>query len=415
MTIDSTLIADPMAAGFDPARLHRIGAHLNKNYIDSQKISGCQVLVARRGQVAYRESFGLMDRERNVPMRDDAIFRIYSMTKPITAVALMQLYEQGLFQLNDPVYRVIPEWRDLKEYVSGEGVMMETRPAQKHITFRHLLNHTAGLTYGGGPIFSGKLHPVDWVYRTLGIGVTTSESLHDFVKKLARAPLRYTPGERWMYSLASDVCGYLVEALSGKPFDQYLQDHIFSPLGMHDTSFVLAPEKVERFTACYGRAADKSLQLLDDPQKSTYSNTKPFFAGGSGLISTTTDYYRFCEMLRRGGELDGQRILGSRTIEMMAMNHLPDGKDLTQLAIGAFSETAYEGTGFGLGLASTMNQVATGTFGVGDYYWGGMASTIFWVDPKEDMVVIFMTQLIPSATFNFRGQLKNIIYSALVD
>jgi len=406
---------DPVSAGFDANRLNRITAHLNNSYIDTGKIAGCQVLVARRGHVAYSKSLGMMDRERNIPMRDDAIFRIYSMTKPVTAVALMQLFEQGLFQLNDPVHRVIPEWRELKEYVSGEGVTMQTRPAQKHITFRHLLTHTAGLTYGGGPIFSANLHPVDVVYRTLGISTSSSESLHDFVKKLARAPLRYTPGEKWMYSLASDVCGYLVEALSGKPFDRYLQEHIFAPLGMKDTSFVIAPDKLDRFTACYERAADKSLLLQDDPLKSSYANIRPFFAGGSGLISTAADYYRFCNMLRCGGKLDGQRILGPRTVELMVMNHLPEGRDLTQLAIGAFSEVAYAGTGFGLGLASTLNQVAAGSFGSGDFYWGGMASTIFWVDPKEDMVVIFMTQLIPSATFNFRGQLKNIIYSAIAD
>ena len=402
-------------AGFHSDRIERITTHLGKNYIDTGKIAGCQVLVARRGQLAYYKSLGSMDRERGKPMREDTIFRIYSMTKPITAVALMQLYERGLFQLNDPVHRVIPEWRNLEEYVGGEGAQMQTRPAQKQITFRHLLTHSAGLTYGGGPIADGQLHPVDRVYRALNISLTGSDSLHDFVRKLARAPLRYTPGERWMYSLASDVCGYLVEALSGQSFDRYLQENIFAPLGMRDTSFVIDPGKLERFAACYERAADKSLRLQDDPLNSSYAKSRPLFAGGSGLVSTTLDYYRFCDCLRRGGELDGQRILGPRTIELMAMNHLPGGRDLAQLAIGAFAETAYEGTGFGLGLASTLNQVATGSFGVGDYYWGGMASTIFWVDPKEDMVAIFMTQLIPSATFNFRGQLKNIIYSAIID
>jgi CubicO group peptidase (beta-lactamase class C family) len=406
----------PSAAGFDSARLERITSHLNKNYIDSGKISGCQALVARRGHIAYFKSFGLMDRERAKPMRDDAIFRIYSMTKPITSIALMQLYEQGLFQLNDPVHRVIPEWRNLKEYVGGEGVTIETRPAQKQITFRHLLNHSAGITYGGGPIFtSAALHPVDWVYQQYGIGRNQGETLQSFVQKIARAPLRYTPGEKWMYSFATDVCAYLVEALSGKRFDQYLQDHILGPLGMRDTAHRIAPDKLDRFTANYERGADKSLKLFDDPQNSTYAPQPTFFGGGSGLTSTTADYFRFCEMLRRGGELDGARIIGSRTIELMTRNHLPGGKDLTQLALGAFAETAYEGTGFGLGFATTLDSVAAGGFGAGDFFWGGLASTIFWVDPKEDMIVIFMTQLIPSATFNFRGQLKNIIYSAIAD
>jgi CubicO group peptidase (beta-lactamase class C family) len=406
---------DPTSAGFDAARLERITAHLNKNYIDTGKISGCQALVARRGQVAYFKSFGLMDRERAKPMRDDAIFRIYSMTKPITSIALMQLYEQGLFQLNDPVHRVIPEWRNLKEYVSGEGVLMETRPAQEPITFRHLLTHTAGLTYGGGPGLLTTNHPVDRMYQMLGVRRDVGETLQSFVGRLAKAPLRYTPGQSWMYSYATDVCGYLVEVLSGKRFDRYLQEHIFDPLGMRDTSFVVAPDKLARFAACYERDAAKKLVLVDDPLNSSYAQTPTFFAGGSGLVSTTADYYRFCEMLRRGGELDGARMIGSRTLNLMTVNHLPGNQDLTKLALGAFAETAYEGTGFGLGFATTLDQVASGGFGAGDFFWGGLASTIFWVDPKEGLVVIFMTQLIPSATFNFRGQLKNIIYSAIAD
>jgi len=405
----------PARAGFDAARLERITAHLTKNYIDAGKIVGCQTLVARRGHVAYFKSFGRRDRERDQALRDDTIFRIYSMTKPITSVALMQLYEQGMFQLNDQVHRVIPEWRNLKEYVSGEGPTMETRPAQQAITFRHLLTHTSGITYGGGPAMLATNHPVDQMYQLLGIRRDTGETLQAFVQRLARAPLRYTPGERWMYSYATDVCGYLVEALSGKRFDRYLQEHIFDPLKMQDTSFSIAANKVDRFAANYQRGADKSLQLIDDPLKSSYANEPVFFAGGSGLTSTTADYYRFCEMLRRGGELDGQRIIGSRTIKMMTQNHLPGGADLTKLAIGAFSETAYDGVGFGLGFATTLGEVAAGAFGAGDYFWGGLASTIFWIDPKEDLIVIFMTQLIPSATFNFRGQLKNIIYSAMVD
>jgi len=405
----------PSRVGFDAARLERITAHLNKNYIDSGKIAGCQTLVARRGHVVYFKSLGRLDRERDKAMRDDAIFRIYSMTKPVTSVALMQLYEQGAFQLNDPVHRVIPEWRNLKEYVSGEGATMETRPVQQPMTFRHLLTHTSGLTYGGGPAMLTTNHPVDAMYGTLGIRRGAEYTLETFVQKLAQAPLRYTPGTRWMYSYATDVCGYLVEALSGKRFDRYLQENIFDPLKMSDTSFTVAAEKLDRFAANYERGADKSLKLLDDPLNSTYAKTPQFFAGGSGLTSTTADYYRFSEMLRRGGELDGQRILGSRTLRMMTMNHLPGGADLTKLAIGAFSETTYDGIGFGLGLATTLGEVAAGSFGAGDYFWGGLASTIFWVDPKEDLVVIFMTQFIPSATFNFRGQLKNIIYSAMVD
>ena len=406
----------PAKAGFSPERLGRITGFLNRNYIEPGKIAGCQVLVSRHGHNAYFQSFGQMDRERAKPMADDTIFRIYSMSKPITSIALMQLYEQGHFQLNDPISRVIPEWRDHRVWVAGDIDNMETKVPDKPMTFRHILSHTGGLTYGAsldGP--GGKRHTVDQVYRREGVRGGADETLKTFVQKLAKVPLRYEPGERWMYSYSVDVSGYLVEALSGKPFDQYLQENIFNPLGMKDTSFWVAPEKQSRFAANYQRQPDKTLRLIDDPGTSNYLKKPSFFSGGGGLTSTTADYLRFCEMLRRGGELDGVRIVGPRTLELMHKNHLKGGQDLTQMAIGTFSETANEGVGFGLGFAVTLSEVETGSLGEGDYYWGGAASTIFWVDPKEDMVVIFMTQLMPSATFNFRGQLKNIIYSSIVD
>jgi CubicO group peptidase (beta-lactamase class C family) len=399
----------PKRAGFAPERINRITEHLDKNYIASGKIAGCQTLVARHGHVAYFKSLGLMDRERRKPMTDDTIFRLYSMTKPITSVALMTLFEQGHFQLNDPVSRFIPAWRNHKVWVSGEGASMETGAPARPMTMRHVLSHTGGLTYGA------TNHPVDRAYRDAGVGRGSGETLSGFADKLAKVPLRYQPGERWMYSLSTDVCGYLVEAISGKSFDQYLQETIFDPLDMKDTSFMVAPRKADRFAANYERQADKTLKLIDDPERSNYLKQPSFFSGGGGLTGTTADYLRFCEMLRRGGELDGVRILGPRTIELMHLNHLAGGKDLSGMAIGAFSETAYEGVGFGLGFAMTLGQVEAGALGGGDYYWGGAASTIFWVDPKEDLAVIFMTQLMPSATFNFRGQLRNIIYSAIVE
>jgi len=406
---DTDMDVTPKEAGFDPERLERITGHLARHYVDPGKIAGCQTLVARHGRVAYFRSLGLMDRERTRPMADDTIFRIYSMTKPITSVALMTLYERGAFQLNDPVSRVIPEWRDMRVYVSGEGERMETREPERPMTFRHLLSHTAGLTYGA------TRHPVDRAYPMRGPQRAGSETLRTFVEKLARVPLRYDPGERWMYSYSTDVCGYLVEAISGRPFDEYLRETIFEPLAMVDTAFSVAPEKAHRLAANYQREPDKSLRPIDDPATSTYLKTPTFFSGGGGLTSTTADYLRFCEMLRRGGELDGARILGPRTLELMTKNHLAAGGDLRRMAIGAFSETAYEGVGFGLGFATTISDVEAGTLGAGDYYWGGAASTIFWVDPREDLAVIFMTQLMPSATFNFRGQLKSIIYSAIVE
>jgi CubicO group peptidase (beta-lactamase class C family) len=402
--------------GLDASRLERITEHLERHYIGPGKIAGCQVSVARHGHLAYQKSFGLMDRERGKPMREDAIFRIYSMTKPITSVALMTLYERGYFQLNDPVSRYVPSWKDHRVWTSGEGDVMQTEPAHRPVSFRDVLSHTAGLTYGGGLPGVGIQHPIDRIYRELKVrSVGGADSMQQFMDKLGQVPLRYQPGTAWMYSLATDVCGALVEILSGKPFAQYLQDEIFDPLGMVDTAFSVAPEKLDRFCANYQRGADKQLKLIDDPQTSDFAREPGFKSGGGGLTGTSADYLRFCEMLRRGGELDGHRVLGPRTIELMHMNHLPGGKDLTQLAIGTFSETANEGVGFGLGFASTLGQVETGALGAGDYYWGGAASTIFWVDPKEDLSVVFMTQLMPSATFNFRGQLKNLIYSAIID
>jgi len=398
---------NPRAAGFVPARLARITEHLDRNYIQPGKIAGCQTLVARHGQVAYFCSQGQMDLARQKPMSDDTIFRIYSMSKPITSVALMSLYEQGHFQLNDPVSRFIPEWKDQQVYVSGEGPDMVTRAPQQPMTMRHILSHSGGLSYGA------TNHPVDKIYRREGVNRDRTETLKTFVQKLAKVPLHFAPGERWLYSFSTDVCGYLVEAISGIPFDQYLQQTIFDPLAMVDTSFHVASEKQHRFAANYQRQPDKTLKLIDDPGSSTYLSKPSFFSGGGGLTSTTADYLRFSEMLRRGGELDGHRVLGPRTIQLMAKNHLAGGKDLASMAVGAFSETAYEGVGFGLGFAMTLSEVDTGSLGEGDYYWGGAASTIFWVDPKEDLVAIFMTQLMPSATFNFRGQLKNIIYSAI--
>ena len=402
--------------GLDATRLERITDHIDRHYIGPQKIAGCQITVARHGHQAYSRSFGSMDLERGKPMADDAIFRIYSMTKPIVSVALMTLYEKGYFQLNDPVSRYVPSWKDHRVWVSGEGDAMVTEAPKRPVSFRDVLSHTAGFTYGGGLPGVGVQHPIDHVYRALKIrSAGSADTMMQFLDKLGQVPLRYQPGEQWMYSLATDVCGALVEVISGKPLAQYLQEEIFGPLGMVDTAFWVAADKRDRFCANYQRGPDKRLKLFDDPATSTFIQEPGFKSGGGGLTGTSADYMRFCEMLRRGGELDGHRVLGPRTLEMMHMNHLKDGKDLTQLALGTFSETANEGVGFGLGFASTLGVVETGQLGVGDYYWGGAASTIFLVDPKEDLTMVFMTQLMPSGTFNFRGQLKSLIYSAIID
>ena len=408
----------PKKTGLSAARLERITRHLEDRYIAPGKIAGCQVAVARHGCLAYLRSLGQMDREAGKAMADDAIFRIYSMTKPITSVALMTLYEKGYFQLNDPVHRFVPEWRDHRVWVSGEGAAMETAQPNRPVSMRDMLCHTGGITYGAALAALGAPdsgHPVDKEYAKVGVRRGEGEDLRQFMSKLARVPLRYQPGERWQYSLSTDVCGALVEIISGKRFDKYLQDEIFGPLKMTDTAFSVPASKQDRFAANYRRGADKKLQLIDDPAKSSYLKEPTFFSGGGGLTGTTADYVRFCDMLRRGGELDGARILGARTIELMHRNHLKDGKDLTQMAIGGFSETANEGVGFGLGFACTLDSVTSGSIVGSDWYWGGAASTIFWVDAKDDLAVVFMTQLMPSGAFNFRGQLKSLVYSAIAD
>ena len=407
----------PKQTGLSTARLERITDHLERNYISSGKIAGCQVAVARHGHLAYFRSFGQMDRERGKAMTDDAIFRIYSMTKPITSVALMSLYERGYFQLNDPVSRFFPAWKQQQVWVSGRGSDMKTEAPVRPVTMRDMLCHTGGLTYGSALVALGAEdsgHPVDAAYAEHGVRRGRGETLMEFMDKLAKVPLRYQPGERWMYSLSTDVCGALVEKISGQRFDRYLQEHVFDPLGMKDTSFVVAPGKLDRFCANYRRAPDKTLQPLADADRD-YLSEPSFFSGGGGLTGSTEDYLRFCEMIRRGGELDGARVLGPRTIKLMRQNHLKDGKDLTQMAIGGFSETANEGVGFGLGFATTLDTVKSGSIAAGDFYWGGAASTIFWVDDVEDLSVVFMTQLMPSGAFNFRGQLKNIVYSSIVE
>jgi CubicO group peptidase (beta-lactamase class C family) len=406
----------PSAAGFDAGRLDRIATHLERYYIDPGKIAGCQVAVGRRGHLAYHRSFGQLDRERGVPLGDDTIFRVYSMTKPITSIALMQLFEQGRFQLDDRVSRFAPSWREHRVWVSGTGDDIVTEPAHRPISFRDLLTHTSGLTYGGMLPGMGDQHPVDSVYRSMQIrGIGVEMTMPEFMENLGRVPLRFQPGTAYMYSLATDACGALVEIISGMPFAEYLQRNIFEPLGMVDTAFQVPSEKIPRFAANYSRNPDKTTTLLDDPTTSAFTRPPTFTSGGGGLTSTMADYIRFCEMLRRGGELDGQRIIGPRTLELMRMNHLPDGKDLASLDVDLLTLYGNVGVGFGLGFASTIDQVATGALTRGDFYWGGAASTVFWVDSIEDMWVIFLTQVMPSASFDFRGQLRSLVYGAIVD
>ncbi|MCP4004462.1 MAG: beta-lactamase family protein [bacterium] len=402
----------PEDVGLSSERLARIDEHLKRRYLDSHKIAGALTLVARREQVAYLSSVGMMDIERAKPMADDTIFRIYSMSKPITSVALMMLYEHGQFSLEDPVHRFIPSWKNLRVYQAGNHPNFLSQPVERPMSIRDLLSHMSGLTYG----FMERTN-VDAAYRKLGIGDPDEvATLQDMIDRLAELPLEFPPGSAWNYSVATDVCGYLVEVISGQRFDRYLAEKIFEPLGMVDTGFTVPEDKRDRFAANYARRRDKSLKLEDDPATSPYSGEKTFFSGGGGLVSTAADYLRFCRMLIRGGELDGERLLGRKTIELMTQNHLPGGVDLTRVATGSFSETTYDGVGFGLGFSVTLDPVSAHTVGsAGEYAWGGAASTAFWIDPAEELIVIFLTQFMPSGTFNFRGQLKQLIYPAIID
>ncbi len=403
-------LIDPERAGFCPNKLQRLDRHLEHNYLTRQKIPGYAIHVVRNGIVAHSSCRGLMDLERATPLSDDTIFRIYSMTKPITSIALMMLFEEGRFQLTDPVYKFIPSWRRHRVWVQGDGDEMVTRAPRSPMTIQHLLCHTSGLTYGG--LLPGFELPVDPAYAAAGIARTSTDSLEQFVEKLAQVPLLYDPGSSWSYSLATDVCGYLVELISGKPLGDFLSERLFKPLDMSDTGFFVPDEKLNRFAACYERAPDKSLRLQDDPTTSRYRSPPIAPSGAGGLVGTVTDYARFCEMLVGEGHFRGQQLIGRPVLKLMTQNHL-GGKSLAQMAVGGFSETSNEGVGFGLGFASTMDAAASGTVGEGDFYWGGLASTLFWVDPIEDLYAIFMTQLIPSSTFNFRGQIKNIVYGSL--
>ena len=411
---------DPAGAGLDERRLERITEHLQRRYIDAGRIAGCQVAVARRGHVGYFRSFGLRDLERSLPVEEDTIWRIYSMTKPITGVALMSLFERGTFQLSDPVTRFIPEWRDLQVRERAEDGSERLVDPERPMTVRDLLMHMSGLGFAGRPTLQ-ELFSADNLGQgrgfVPGLRYGPDVTLHTMVERYAGYPLVFHPGRHWFYSVSTDVCGRLVEIISGQRFDDYLRETIFEPLGMTDTGFMVPDPKAGRFAACYLRNPSKKLVLADDPQRSGYRQQPSFLSGGGGLVSTATDYLRFCQMLLSGGELDGVRILGRKTVELMTANHLPGDGDLKSFAIpGAYGEVGLDGMGFGLTMAVAKAPTATQVIGSpGEYMWGGAASTIFWVDPAEDLAVVFMTQLLPSGTFNFRGQLKTLVYPAITD
>ncbi|HKT91765.1 MAG TPA: serine hydrolase domain-containing protein [Paraburkholderia sp.] len=403
--------------GMSYERLARIERFLDENYVATGTLAGTITQVWRRGELALNSVLGLADRERQKPMAEDAIFRIYSMTKPITSVAIMMLVEECKIALDDPVSKYIPSWEKLGVYAGGFMESFQTRAGARVMRVVDLLRHTSGLTYG----FQQNTN-VDAAYRKLKVGeLATAGTLDEMIEKLATLPLEFSPGEAWNYSVSTDVLGYLVGKVSGMAFEDFLRARIFEPLGMIDTAFYVPQEKVSRFCACYAIGAlgsnvvsEKGPTLQDDPHTSPYREPPSFVSGGGGLVSTAADYMRFARMLLRGGELDGVRLLGPKTVELMTANHLPGGVDLPRLSRSMFTEAAYEGVGFGLGFATTIAPASTLIPGsAGDFFWGGAASTFFWVDPREDMIVLFLTQLLPSTAYPIRRQLRTLVYSAI--
>jgi CubicO group peptidase (beta-lactamase class C family) len=415
--------ASPESAGMSKAALDRVENHLKQRYIDAGRFPGTQLLVYRRGKIVHSTVQGFADLERKVPVKDDTIFRIYSMTKPITSVAFMMLVEEGKVALDESVHKYIPEWKNLGVFQAGTYPAFLTKPPARPMQIVDLLRHTSGLTYG----FQQRSN-VDAGYRERKIGeVEKAGTLQSMIDDLAKIPLEFSPGEAWNYSVSTDVLGYLVGLISGMPFEQFLKERIFNPLGMNDTDFFVPADKAHRFAACYSAdpkggfnplAADRkvNLTLQDDPTTSSFLSPPSLVSGGGGLCSTAADYLTFCRALLNRGELGGVRLIAPKTLALMTTNHLPGGRDLTELSRSLFSEATLAGVGFGLGFAVTMNPATTLIPGSpGEYYWGGAATTSFWIDPAEDLITIFMTQVLPSSAYPLRRELRTMVYSAITD
>jgi CubicO group peptidase (beta-lactamase class C family) len=407
--------------GFSKDRLARIERHLQSKYVGPGRIPCAQIAVARDGETVYEATIGLADMERKVALRDDAVFRIYSMTKPVTSVALMMLVEEGLIALEDPVAKHIPSWANLGVYSAGVGPFLTT-PCARPMQVVDLMRHTSGLTYG----FQSRTN-LDAAYRKMEAeNAHGGRDLEGLIAELAKMPLEFSPGEAWNYSISTDVVGYLVQKLCGKPLSQVLKERIFDPLKMHDTGFFVREDQRDRFVACYSASAEgpmnlqakpgAALTLNDDPKTSAFLKAPAMESGGGGLVSTTADYMRFANMLANGGELDGARIISPMTLRLMTSNHLPGGGDLTEMSRSLFSESTFAGIGFGLGFAVVFDPPKTLiACSKGEFYWGGAASTAFWVDPVEKISVVFMTQLMPSTTWPIRRELRTLVYSALME
>jgi CubicO group peptidase (beta-lactamase class C family) len=404
--------ASPESAGMSKAAFDRIEAHLKRRYVDAGRFPGTQLLVYRRGKVVHHAVQGFADVERKAPMQHDTIFRIYSMTKPITSVAFLMLFEEGRVALDEPVHKYIPEWKNLGVFQAGTAPAFLTKPPSRPMLIVDLLRHTSGLTYG----FQQRSN-VDAAYRELKLGeVEKAGTLASMIEDLAKLPLEFSPGDAWNYSVSTDVIGYLIGKISGKPFEQFLQERIFDPLGMTDTGFFVSPEKAHRLAACYSADGKGGMTLQDDPTASSYLSPPSLISGGGGLCSTAADYLTFCRALLGGGELGGVRLIGPKTLALMTTNHLPGGRDLTEMSRSLFSEATYAGVGFGLGVSVTMNPQLTLIPGsAGEYAWGGAASTAFWIDPAEELIAIFMTQLLPSSSYPVRRELRTMVYAGITD
>ena len=396
-------VNDPEQFGFSASRLERINGLLQR-YVDEKKLAGMVSLVARRGSVVHLEKFGVQDFESGKPVEFDTIFRFYSMSKPITSVALMMLYEEARFQLDDPISHFMPEFKETKVWV-GEG---ELADMDREITIRDLLTHTAGLSYGG---HAETGVPVDKLYDEAGF-FSEDMDTGEMIRRLAGLPLAFQPGKVWHYSVATDVLGYLIQVIAGMPFDAFLQERIFGPLGMVDTDFYVPEEKLDRFAEVY-RPSEDGLVPVELLIAGDYTKPPGVLLGGSGLVSTASDYVRFCQMVLNGGELDGARLLGRKAVELMTVNHLPDG--LLPIGMGPYEIRGY---GFGLGFSVLMDVARSGMLGSeGVYRWGGWASTTFFIDPKEELIAMMLPQFIPwgGVEYPTNAEFQTLVYQALVD
>ena len=400
--------ASPESVGLSSRGLQHLSRHI-QGYIDDGRLPGAITLVGRRGKVVHFETHGQRDIEAAKPVEPDTIFRIFSMTKPIVSIALMALYEEGRFQIDDSVSDYIPQFEGLEVIDANGG----RRPPIREMTIADLLRHTSGLASRTDPV-------VGAAYEAAGLWTSSSGgTLQDAIDKLGTLPLKCDPGAQFNYGVSTDVLGYLCEVLSRQRLDDFLRARVLEPLGMDDTDFYVPEPELGRFAANYrpGEAGEPRTVLTDRPDASSrYGSPRSYLSGAGGLVSTASDYARFCKMLANRGEFEGERIIGARTLEFMTRNHLPGGRDLAQMGSESAGETRREGVGFGLGFAVLLDPSEAGLIGTpGEYYWGGAGSTALWVSPADDLFVVFMTQLQPSSTYSIRRELRSIVYGSITD